>query len=475
MPVQDPYASIAKPLSDDPYASIAKPLSDDPYASIAKGTGQGESPNYSPDTTVVNPTFSQIGTGALREGANLLSGAHAFGRKVLEAIPGVKNSGFGQSMEQHQGTLDEMARPRNMGEAFGRTGAEMASYLIPAKAESMAGKAAEELPGLLRPAARIGTSAMSNAAMSGMNRQSPVVGGAVGAGAGLLGEGSRMLANPLMRSAIPGNIGKDSAAAVLKHTTGIRPATVLGNVEGKIGEAGRNLDAAVKAPGVQPVSLTPAMAPVSELKTTAARLGVPDLDQKANEFIDWLRGNAVSGQQYGNAVDPETALNIRRGGDELFGGNRIWKQDTNPRAQSTFKQSRAALSNALHQSAPGATEADEMMHNLIPARTGLRALERTDPSVAANVMGRVGARTGALTGAAMGGAAGARSAGLPGAIAGGLTGLIAPEVMSAPAAKIALARAAYSTIPPKFTRAIATPAIDALMDQIRQKRTGGQD
>jgi hypothetical protein len=191
--------------------------------------------------------------------------------------------------------------------------------------------------------------------------------------------------------------------------------------------------------------------------------------------MDFLRGEGKYGPARPDFLTPQEALDARRGYGKEFVSNRQWKQTTNSAPLAAAKQGYGGITGELHAKVPGSIEADDLMHNLQPAKAGLRTLVRTDPSVAANVMGRVGARTGALTGAAMGGAAGARSAGLPGAIAGGLTGLIAPEVMSAPAAKIALARAAYSTIPPKFTRAIATPAIDALMNQIRQKRTGGQD
>ena len=557
-----------------------------PQPGVSGTVSQGDSPNYPSGTTVVNPTAGQIGTGVLREGANLLSGAHAFGRKVLDAIPGVKSSSFGRAMEAHQGQLDELAKPKNMGEAMGKTGGEMASYLLPMKAESAVGRAAEELPSILRPLARVGTSALSNATMSGMNRQSPTVGGAVGAGMGVLGEGGRMLANPLMRSAIPGNIGKDTAAAVLQHTSGIRPSTVLGNVEGKIGEAGKNLDAAVSAastrqtpnikgflmppqqeiplapaptprdpkmrpmafdakvnpeepneprsgnpmadiseyPGINPhflsgsehpelagrvtplqnpqqvttrmgtllrrpemsasippptepsrtISMQPAMRPVQEALGTAATQRVPGDTKEIQGLMDFLRGHGEFGPERPPLLTPQEALDARRGFGKNFISNRQWKQVVNDAPQSAAKQSYGGITGELHSKVPGATEADDLMHSLIPARTGLKTLVRTDPSVAGNVMGRVGARTGALTSAAMGAAGGARSAGLPGMIAGGAAGLIAPEIMSAPAAKMAMARAMYSPATAQVGRAATTPAIQALINYFRQQRTGEQ-
>jgi hypothetical protein len=534
--------------------------------------------------TTVNPTAGQVGTGVLREGANLLSGAHAFGRKALEMIPGVSGSGFDQSMQHHQAQLDELAHPRNMGEAFGRTGAEMASYLAPAKAESMMGRSIEELPSILRPLARIGTSAVSNATMSGMNRQSPTVGGAVGAGMGVLGEGGRMLANPLMRSAIPGNIGHDTAAAVLDHTTGIRPTTVLKGVEGKIGEAGRNLDSAVSAASTRPApnirgflmppreeiplppmpsprnprmhpmafdaqvnpeepfqlrreggsiedlpfsnphylsgsehpELSGRVTPLQNPQQVTTRMGVlyrrPEmsasipppsepariiLTQRAERplqdalgvatqqrvpgdskeiqgIIDFLHGHGEYGPERAPMLTPYEALDARRGFSKNFVGNRGWKQVVNDAPQAAAKEGYGGLTSELHEKVPGSIEADELMHNLIPARTGLKTLVRNDPSVAGNIMGRVGARTGALTSAAMGAVGGARSAGLPGMVAGGMAGLIAPEIASAPAAKMALARVLYSPATAKIGRAVISPGVQAVADYLKQKRTGAQ-
>jgi hypothetical protein len=533
---------------------------------------------------VINPTWKQFGIGILREGANLLSGVQAFKRKAYEMIPGVSGSQFDQWMQRNQAQLDTLAQPQNRGEASGRTFAEMASYLAPAKVESTAVRAAEELPSILRALARIGTSALSNAAMSGMNRQSPTVGGAVGIGTGLLGEGGRMLANPLMRSAIPGNIGHDTAAAVLDHTTGIRPTTVLKGVEGKIGEAGRNLDSAValastrSAPNIRgflmppreeiplppmpsarnprmhpmafnaqvnpeepfqlrreggsiedlpfsnphylsgsehpelsgrvtplqnpqqvttrmgvllrrpemsasiPPSTEPARIistqraerPLQDALSTATRQRVPGDSKEIQGVIDFLHGRGKYGPERAPMLTPYEALDARRGFNKNFVGNRGWKQVVNDAPQAAAKEGYGGLTSELHEKVPGSIEADELMHNLIPARTGLKTLVRNDPSVATNVMGRMGARTGALTSAAMGAAGGARSAGLPGMVAGGMTGLIAPEIASAPAAKMALARAMYSPVTARAGRAVISPGVQALLGYLRQQRTGEQ-
>lgn len=190
--------------------------------------------------------------------------------------------------------------------------------------------------------------------------------------------------------------------------------------------------------------------------------------------MDFLRGHGEFGPERPPLLTPQEALDARRGFGKNFISNRQWKQVVNDAPQSAAKQSYGGITGELHSKVPGATEADDLMHSLIPARTGLKTLVRTDPSVAGNVMGRVGARTGALTSAAMGAAGGARSAGLPGMIAGGAAGLIAPEIMSAPAAKMAMARAMYSPATAQVGRAATTPAIQALINYFRQQRTGEQ-
>lgn len=531
----------------------------------ATGTVQGESPNYGPDTTVINPTMAQMGKGVLREGAQLLSGAHGFGRGLIEKIPGVRGSVFDQAMQRHQGELDEMAKPANVGEAMGKTGAEMASYLAPAKLET---GVAEMAPEALRPLARIGTSAVSSGGMNAMNNGSFTTGAITGGVMGGMGELSRsVLAPGLVRSAIPGNISRDSANALLEETRGMRPSTVLENTEGRLKQAGTDLNAAVNAaerkpapriagflpppvearelaaiagrepesspmafraasdrntprvfnqtqyhsggahpelsgrveqpqgtmtvtpqmsasgplpwegPRMEPnasVSLKPAREAAMGLKRTAAELGVPELDTHADALMNWLHHNPITGEEYGEAVTPRKALAIRRGGNEMFGGNRVWNQTAPSRAQGAFRNAYGGVMGELHANVPGTVEPDRLIHALTPARTGLRSLVQKDPSIVGNVSGRVAARTGALTSAGMAAAAGAHQGGLPGAIIGGATGLVLPEVLSMPAAKMGLARALYSTATPKLGRAVMTPLVQKTVDFLRKSGRGDQ-
>lgn len=503
-----PWLQYAQPqASTKPWEKYGPSVSE-------SGQMQGESPNYGPDVTVTNPTMSQMGMGVLREGAQLLSGAHGLGKSAIEMIPGVKGSRFDQSMQQHQAKLDEMAKPQNMGEAMGKTGGEMASYLAPARLET---GIAEMAPEALRPLARIGTSALSSGTMSRMNGGGFTGGALTGGGIGAAGElGRGVIAPALMRSAIPGNVSKDTANALLRETNGMRPSTVLKSTEGRIGQASNDLDASIRAanmrsrppikgflmppaqetplgpggvwmrrpgmsasipPTTEPngiISMQPSRQPLQSAMGTARSQEAGKLHDEISDMADFLRTGRVSGESIPDVVTPQRALDLRRGFNEQFLGNRDWKKVVNDRATAAGKQAYGGLTSELHAKVPGAVEADKMMSDLIPARSGLKTLVRNDPSIVGNVAGRVGARTGALTSMALGAGEGARTGGLPGAILGGGLGLTLPEVASAPAAKMGVARALYSTMTPKLGRAAITPAVEHLISSLRGSRTGGQ-
>lgn len=237
------------PYSRPPFDPSAPYQASPADMAAANSTGQGSSPDYGPDVTVVNPTWAGIGKGVLREGAQLASGAYGFGRGVMDAVPGVKDSAFGQQMQQNQQALDDAAQPRSIDEDFGKVGAQMASFLLPAKAES---SLAELAPEELRFLARIGASSLSSGTMNALNGGGFGVGAATGAGIGAAGEAGRALAPQLVRSAIPGTpgIGKintDAANTVLSETRGVKPSVALDSVNQRMAQAGEDLQRAAAA------------------------------------------------------------------------------------------------------------------------------------------------------------------------------------------------------------------------------------
>lgn len=223
------------------------------------------------------------------------------------------------------------------------------------------------------------------------------------------------------------------------------------------------------------VSMRPARVPVASAIGAARSQEAGGLHEELGNLNDFLHVGRVTGEPIPETITPQRALGIRRGLNEEFIGNRAWQRDVNPRATQAAKSAYGGLTGELHEKVPGSVDLDERIHNLIPAQTALKGINRREPSIVGNVSGRIGARTGALTAAAMGAAGGARDAGLPGAIAGGAAGLIAPEVLSTPVAKIALSRAMNSPASAQAGRAIMTPAIQALINHFRQTSTGGQE
>lgn len=216
-------------------------------------------------------------------------------------------------------------------------------------------------------------------------------------------------------------------------------------------------------------SMEAAKSPIRSALSLAGRQRVPEDAAQLRGMIDFLEGTGEYGPERPAAMTPQEMLEARRGYGRNFISNRQWNQTANSPVMAAAKQGYGGLTNELHMKVPGSIEADQMMENLIPAKQALKAMVKRDPSVGVNVMGRMGARTGALTSAAMGAAGGARAGGLPGAILGGATGLAVPEVLSAPTAKMALARGLYSTMPPKLGRA----ALQSLLNSMRTG-TGGQ-
>lgn len=420
--------------------------------------------------------IGKFGSNALQGlGESALSTVGNLGGALQRVMPeSLRNSSYGKDYSEGVDTLKELGQPQSAVQGGFKGVGNAAQFLVPGEAEEAG---AAKLAGVMgKPLARVLTSGASTGAVNKAQGGSFGTGALMGGGMGVLGEGARsVLAPALMRTAIPGGISKETANAVLSETRGVRPSTVLQGTEGRIKEASNDLENAVNAAGPKrTLSLQPALDPVRDAYAVARRQRVPGDSDQIQSLLDFLRGEKEFGPARPPALTPAEALDVRRGYGRNFISNKEWNQVTNSPVTAAAKQGYGGITGELHEKVPGSVEPDEMIHSLKPAQQGLRKLVQQDPSIVGNISGRMAARTGALTSAAMGAAGGARSAGLPGAILGGATGLVAPEVLSAPAAKMGLARAAYSTLTPRMGSAVLTPAVENFMDYIRQRRTGDQ-
>lgn len=469
-------------MADNPYAAIAI-KEDNPYAAIALGnrpvSPAPRPPEVTPSVGITARALGKagvdLGKGALEEGAEL---SHGIGSMLNPAVQRFAPKSYANNFQTGLDTLKQWAQPEGTPmergvQGFGKGVTQAASYLLPAKAETLAVEAA---PRFLRPAARIATGALSGGTMNALNGGDFSTGAATGGTMGIAGEAGRALAPSLVRSAIPGNISRDTAKAILEHTGGVRPSTILGDTQSEIASAGKRLEASTKGNSLYTpiVSMGPARQAVEEA-TQSAPSEAAGLHGELSDLKDFLSKGRRTGQQIGDYVPAERALDLRRSLDEEKLGNRAWKSTAPDRALAATRSAYGGLTSALHEGAPGSIEADEMIHNLIPARTALRSLVKKDPDLAGDLLNRATARTGAMTGAAVGAAAGAHERGLPGLIFGGVTPLAIQETLQSPVAKMALARAGYSTLTPKIGRAVVTPAVQALMNNIRGKRREGQE
>lgn len=221
------------------------------------------------------------------------------------------------------------------------------------------------------------------------------------------------------------------------------------------------------------ISMRSARQPVREAYGTAASQEAGTSHGRIGNLMDFLHTGRVSGEPIPETITPQRALDLRRGLNDEFLTNRDWQKVANDKETAAAKGAYGGLTGELHEKVPGAVEADERMHNLIPAKHGLKTLVRSEPSLVKNLSGRMAARTGALTSAAVGGAEGAKIGGLRGALAGGSLGLVAPELLSSPTAKMVVARGLYSPAVARTGRAIMTPAVQGVVNYIRGKGQGG--
>ena len=260
MPVQDPYASIAKPLSDDPYASIAKPLTDDPYATIAKPQN---APAPEPATLATSSLAARAGKGALNLGSNLLQGLGESGislmstgddwaRKHLPAFFTNSKMGFGPPADLAH--VKAIATPDNTTQAIGKGVGDAAQFMIPGGAEE---KVVSMAPKLLRPVAKIATSALSAGAVNKVQGGDFGTGALAGGGGEVIGQGLKAMAPTLAETAlkIPKAMrafGKTPGAALLDETSGIRPETIAASARDRLGQLNPQLEAAADAASTRP-------------------------------------------------------------------------------------------------------------------------------------------------------------------------------------------------------------------------------
>lgn len=445
----DPYAGIAKPVTNDPYASIAKPAQQPPAAtasqipklSIAEKAGQG---------------LKDFGTGLLKGGASTLSNIDS----MVSKIPGVGNwlttpLAGETSSQDAQSHLADYAIAHGTAQKLGKGIEQAAEFLIPGGLEE---HAAETLGTKAPTLAKMAASAVGGGTINklqGGSFEGGAAGGAAGAG---VAAGLKKLA-PVVAEAALGVRGTDRAygrtpgQSILNETTGISPGSIAKQAGDKVSEYSTQLeDAARDSPGL--VDLQPARDTANSWMQSAFERNNDATKKQISKIGEQLdaRGDVPIPQ----FVPAHEGLMLKRGlGDLRTSWNPATATDfSNSAVDSTLHSLHPELENAI----PSYRDLNGKISSLMPVAKRATAKDLNAGFVQRS-LGRLGAHTGALVGAGAGGAFGYREGGIPGALAGATLGVAGPELLSSPEFQIGAARLLDSSATPRLVAPLAQGGI----------------
>ena len=468
---------------------------------IDPATGERVKPSVnpqSPSTLSTSSLAERAGKGLLNFGNNaiqglgesaigLLSSGDELARKHLPAFFTNSNFGFGPPANLEH--VHAIARPDNTTQAIGKGVGDTLQFMIPGGAEE---KAVAVAPKLLRPAAKIATSALSSGAVNKLQGGDFGTGALAGGGGAVLGEGLKAAA-PIIAETGLGlpkamrAFGKTPGKALLEETKGIRPETIAASAQERLGQLNPELEQMADAASVRPnparglltsgtqevplhsspnagqpqgvllrapsteggpipsilpnrsASLGPARSIIGNAMTTAERQNAEGLHGQLGRMQEFLGNRFGTNEPIPAQVTPRELLDLKRG---LSEEHLRWNPETHDRALSTGRQAYGALDSELDRTVPGAAQLNQRISSLIPVAQRAESISRGAPTLQ-RAMQRFGAHTGALTLGGVGAAGGYKEGGVPGAIAGGLTGVLAPELIASPEGQVALARTLY--------------------------------
>src|ERR1035437_400564 len=400
-------------------------------------------PAAPPEPSMLQKAGGAIGdvvTGAGKGLLHTVSGADDWMRAHGPAFMTNSNLGFGPPANLEH--VKQMATPEGIAQKIGYGGEQVGEFLAPGGLEKKgAAKLAELVPWAGRaakPLAKVLTSGISAGAVNSAQGGSPITGAAMGAGGQIIGQGLKAAA-PVMAETALGlpkaarAFGKTPGTALLDETRGIRPSTIAGSAQERLGELNPQLESAASSSRI-PASLLPARGIVSDAASKAANQNAEGLFNQLGKQGDFLDYGGPSGE-----VTPQKLLDLKRGFNEE---HLRWNPEMHDRALSTGRQAYNALDQELDRTVPESAGLNQRISSLIPVAQRAESISRGAPTLQRAAQ-RFGAHTGALTLGGIGGYQGYREGGVPGAIAGGLTGVLAPELIASPEGQMALARTLY--------------------------------
>lgn len=434
--------------------------------SAPAGLPAGQSLPGLPAAPPVAMAPSILGRDAAPKGAlaNLVTGA-------VKSIPGT----LGGIAHLMPGASDawqpaEVAAQTNgTAQAIGKGIGNAAQFLIPGGAEEKLGAfAAERLPSIAAPLARIGASALGSGTVNAAQGGSFGGGALAGGVSGAAGESLRAIAPLLAETALgvraPDRaFGRTPGQAIMQETTGVNPGTIASQAEQKVSGYGQQLQNAA-AMSQAPVSLLPARQVAKSAYGEAMMRNNPSVLKDMNSLNEQL------GSRPGIGVQPQTtgwtglyqkaptspsripippnvsateALALKRGIGDL-------KTSWNPATASDFSSGTVgkvygALDAGIDAAVPESTQLNQKISSLLPVSQRAGAAD-LNAGVLQRSISKMARPTGALIGASAGGAAGYKEGGTEGALLGAGLGLVAPEILASPTTLMVGARGMASPV-----------------------------
>jgi hypothetical protein len=422
-----------------------------------------------------------------------VTGTDDWARSHLPAFMTNSDFGFGKPADLEK--VKALSTPENTTQSVFKGAGDVGQFFVPGEAEETgAAKLAELMPRLgkaAKPLAKITTGAGS-AGLVNRAQGGTFTGGALTGGAATgLGELAGLTHLPLIRSAgsfrdpqLMSEVERTPAAeAISKYTTGIRPITIARQAAEKEGEWSNIINAMDRATG-QPARMCVPRAVLADEARQAEFAMNPTKQKLIKQLQMPLTFETSEGKPVMRTIGrpktpggvapaapvripPLVAPERMRAAKQAVGDTILkWPPDLQKVGDETKTRLYKAIENELDQASPGTAEYDTLIHNIIPGKNAFRQAAQWS-GVPERVMGRIARPTGALAGAGFGGYMGYQRGGAPGAVAGGLMGLVAPEILSSPEGKMAVARAVKSPLTSRTLRAVAVPTARAVTSRQR--------
>jgi hypothetical protein len=455
---QDPYSSIAKPLtSDDPYAKIAtrqdaSSLENVPGALPGMQTPQQAAGIKKPQLHGASIDYGKvlaagdIATGAAKGALHTLSSPDEFMRQHGPAFMTNQNFGFGKPANlQH---VHEMATPQGAAQKIGNIVEQSGEFMLPGGAEEKLGAKLGELAPKAAPLIKAGVSGLSSGIVNKAQGGEFGTGALAGAGGSLAGQGIKALAPPLAEAALKvrGNqrlFGRTVGEAILNDTgKAIRPESIARNANATISRLEPEINAADQASAASGLrgSLAPAR---SGVDTQIGRHTANRAMKTAGEIqpvADFLKTDQLTNLPLAQQQAAPGLRSLKRGLAADFIGP--WSPEESIERKAAARGAYGNINRELHDISPETKSMDQRISSLIPVASQGKRVAAEAPFLQ-RAVDRIARPTGGLAPAITGGYIGSREGGVKGGIAGGLAGLVAPELMASPEGRMLVARSLY--------------------------------